>query len=320
MDVLSDVLRVMRLTGGVFLEARFTAPWCVASEVTAEECRPYGLDPSQVIAYHYVVEGRMTVQVGNDEPVEVSAGQIVLLPRNEPHRLGSTLDIPAVPGDQLIMEPMDEGMLGIAHGGGGVETKVVCGFLGTEAACNPVTASLPRLLVMQVADGAGGEWIASSFHFAAREVASRRPGSATVLAKLSELLFAEILRRWLAEAPEGATGWLAGLRDPVVGSALALLHANLAHPWTAEELARETGVSRSVFAERFTQLIGEPPMRYLAAWRMQVAARMLRDTQHAVAQAAFAVGYESEAAFSRAFKREFGAPPAGWRRQAAKAA
>lgn len=317
MDVLSDVLRVMRLSGGMFLEARFTAPWCVLSHVTAEDCRPYMADPARIIAYHYVVEGRMLVRRDGEAPVAVSAGQIVLLSQNDPHCLGSTFDIPAADASLIAMEPVGGGMVAMTHGGGGDLTRIVCGFLGFDAASNPVTASLPPVLVMDVACGAAGSWIESSFHYAAREAASGQAGSSTVLSKLSELLFVEVLRRWLTEAPEGATGWLAGLRDPVVGSALGLLHANVAHPWTAEELARETGVCRSVFAEKFTQLVGESPMRYLAAWRMQVAARMLRDDQHAVAQTAFAVGYESEAAFSRAFKREFGAPPASWRRQAA---
>lgn len=317
MDVLSDVLKVMRLSGGMFLEARFTAPWCVLSQVTAEDCRPHMADPARIIAYHYVVEGRMLVRRDGDAPVPVRAGQIVLLSQNDPHCLGSTFDIPPTDASQLPMQSVGGGMVAMNHGGGGAPTRIVCGFLGFDAASNPVTASLPPVLVMDVAAGATGGWIESSFHYAAREAASGRAGSATVLSRLSELLFIEVLRRWLTEAPEGTTGWLAGLRDPVVGSALGLLHANVAHAWTAEELARETGVSRSVFAERFTHIVGESPMRYLAAWRMQVAARMLRDDGYAVSQAAFAVGYESEAAFSRAFKREFGTPPASWRRQAA---
>ncbi len=320
MDVLSDVLRVMRLSGAMFLEARFTAPWCVLSQVTAEECQAYMADPGRVVAYHYVVEGRMLVRRGEEAPIEVSAGQIVLLSRNDPHCLGSTFDIPAADAAQIAMEPVGGGMVALTHGGGGDLTRIVCGFLGFDAAANPVTASLPPVLVMDVARGAAGSWIESSFHYAAREAAAGRAGSGTVLSRLSELLFIEVLRRWLAEAPEDARGWLAGLRDPVVGSALGLLHANLAHPWTAEELARQTGVCRSVFAERFTHLVGEPPMRYLAGWRMRVAAHMLREERHSVGRTAFAVGYESEAAFSRAFKREYGVAPAGWRREFGKAA
>ncbi len=313
MDALSDVLRVVRLTGGVFLEAEFSAPWCVTSQVGPEDCRPHFETPAHLIAYHYIVDGRLVLQVDDDALVEAAAGELVMLPRNDRHTLGSAPDLSPVPGDALVEAPRDGGLAVIRHGGGGEVTRIVCGFIGSETPFNPVIVTLPRVLKLNVAESIGGEWIASSFRYAASEVGGGRIGSRTVLSKLSELLFVEAVRRYLAVMPAEATGWLAGLRDHAVGRALALLHGRVAEPWTTEALAQEVGLSRSAFADRFTVLVGTPPMRYLASWRMQVAARVLRESERSIAQTAAAVGYESEAAFNRAFKREFGVPPATWR-------
>jgi AraC-like DNA-binding protein len=315
MDALSDVLRFVRLMGGVFLDAEFSAPWCVTSQVGPEDCRAFLTDPDHLIAYHYVVTGRLLLQVDGEPPIGVEAGEAVLLPRNDPHLLGSELALNPVSAHDLILPPADGGLARIVHGGGGAATRIVCGFLGSEARHDPLLATLPKVLKLNVREGAAGNWIESSFRFAANEVAAGRAGSGTVLSKLSELLFVEAVRRYIATLPPEERGWLAGLRDPVVGRGLALLHARPAYPWTAEELAREVGLSRSAFAERFTSLIGEPPMRYLTLWRMQCAARWLRDGRMPISRIAFDVGYESEAAFNRAFKREFNVPPAAWRKQ-----
>ena len=161
----------------------------------------------------------------------------------------------------------------------------------------------------------GGEWLTKSFTYAAENLASGDPGAATVMAKMSELMFVETVRYYLARLPPEQTGWLAGLRDQAIGRALSMLHARVNHPWTADELAAAVAMSRSAFAERFTQMIGVPPMRYLTNWRMQLAAGKLRDARMSIAQIAFDVGYESEAAFSRAFRREMGQAPAAWRKQ-----
>jgi AraC-like DNA-binding protein len=165
-----------------------------------------------------------------------------------------------------------------------------------------------------VEEGASGSWIESSFRFAAHQLAEGRIESPAVLAKLAELLFVEAVRRYVRSLPPEASGWLAGLRDPVVGRALALLHSRMTHRWTTEELAQEIGLSRSAFAERFTSLMGEPPMRYLANWRMQVAAQRLKSSYEPIARIAFEIGYESEAAFNRAFRRTFDMPPMAWRK------
>jgi AraC-like DNA-binding protein len=313
MDVLSDVLRVVRLTGGVFLDAEFTAPWCVTSQMKPEDCQPYVAMPRHVIAYHFIVEGTLLLRTGDDAPAEVRAGQIVLFPRNDPHRLGSSLEGEAIAAGSLIQPPPDQGLARIVHGGGGARTHLVCGFLGCETPFNPLVATLPCVMTLDMRAATSGPWVESSFRFAASEVGGDRLGSATVLSKISELLFVEAVRRYVAELRPEQRGWLAGLRDPIVGRALALLHSRYRERWSAEQLAHEVGLSRSAFADRFTSLIGQPPMQYLALWRMQVAAHQLKDTRAPIAKIAFDVGYESEAAFNRAFRRQFGKPPAKWR-------
>jgi AraC-like DNA-binding protein len=315
MDALSDVLRVTQLTGGVFLHAEFTAPWCIEDRLEAALCGPAIGEASHLIHYHFVVEGRMVVEVPGVPAFELGAGEVVLLPRNHRHKLCSDLGVPPVGGDAVICPPINDGLFTIAHGGGGAMTRLVCGFLGCNGAeTNPLIATLPPALCLNVGTSGAAEWIRSTFQHAADEIAAGRPGSSTVLAKLSELLFLEAVRNYAGALPEGQTGWLAGLRDPHVAKALAALHRDIARAWTVEDLGREVGLSRSALNDRFTRLIGMPPIQYLGAWRMQVATEKLRRSSDSVARIAFAVGYDSEAAFSRAFKSALGAPPAAWRR------
>lgn len=315
MDALSELLKVVRLSGGVFLDAFFTAPWCIRAQIGPEDCRHVLTDVASVVAFHYVLDGRMLMQLKNAAPVEVAAGSVVLLPRNDAHLLASEAGLRAFDADALVEMQQEGALARIDHGGGGALTRIVCGFVATEMRRHPLLDALPQFLVLDLNGRAESEWVASSFRFAAQEVAAARAGSETVLARLSELLFVEAVRGYLATLPPGQQGWLAGLRDPAVGRALALMHARVAHPWTAEELAAEALLSRSAFAERFTLLVGAPPMSYLTAWRMQVAGRSLRESRRSIAQVASAVGYESEAAFARAFKREMGAGPGEYRRR-----
>jgi hypothetical protein len=289
---------VAHLTGGVFLHAEFFAPWCMAARVEPEHCAPFLCPASHLIPYHYVVEGELHVRI-NDEDAEeflIGPGDVVLFPHNDLHLLGSDIGLPPVKGSDIIQPPKDDGLFSINHGGNGARTRVVCGFLGCDSADgNPVISTLPSVIKLNAEEGGAAEWIRSTFQYAAAEVAAGRPGSETVLAKLSELLFVEAVRRYADTLPEGQTGWLAGLRDRYVAR-------------------REVGLSRSALAERFTRLIGMAPMHYLANWRMQVAAQELRNTGASLANIANTVGYESEAAFSRAFKKTFGTAPATWRR------
>jgi AraC-like DNA-binding protein len=317
MDALSDVLRVAHLTGGVFLHADFFAPWCISARVPPEQCQPALGPASHLVLYHYIVEGALHIRVeGKDrEDLVIGAGEVVLLPRNDPHLMGSDLSLPPVSGRDIIHPPKDGGLFSIHHGGGGERTRMICGFLGCDSAQgNPVISTLPPMLKLNVEQGGAAEWIRSTFQYAAEEISAGRPGSETVLAKLSELLFVEAVRRYAEALPEGQTGWLAGLREPHVARALAVMHRDINRRWTVDELGHEVGLSRSALADRFIRLIGVPPMHYLASWRMQVATQKLRTTSASLAQIAETVGYDSEAAFSRAFKKAFGSAPATWRR------
>jgi len=298
------------------LRAEFFAPWCISSRLTPEHCSPVLGPASHMMIFHYVAEGEVRIQIEGEQHEDlIETGEVVLLPRNDMHLMGSDLSLPAVPGKEVIRPPRDGGLFSIHHGGTGSCTRMVCGFLGcasTEG--NPVISSLPPLLKVKLGKGGAAEWIRSTFQYAAEEVSAGRPGSETVLAKVSELLFVEAVRRYAEELPDGRTGWFSGLRDPHVARALALLHRDITRRWTVDELGREVGMSRSALADRFIRLIGVPPMHYLAGWRMQVATGKLRDTSDSLAQVAETVGYDSEAAFSRAFKKAFGTAPATWRR------
>ena len=316
MDALSDVLRVGNLTGGVFLHAEFTAPWCIAVRMAAADCAPALGPATHLVLFHYVVEGEFRLRLDGEEAMSLGPGEIVLLPRNDPHLMGTDLNLPPVVGREIIQAPRDGGLATIRHGGTGAPTRMVCGFVGCHGADgNPVISTLPSAFKIRPEAAGAAEWIHSTFHYAAAEVAAGRPGSETVLAKLSELLFVEAVRRYAETLPQGETGWLAGLRDAHVARALALMHRDVRRAWTVDELGRAVGLSRSALADRFIRLIGTPPMHYLANWRMQIARQKLRSSSASLAQVAGMVGYESEAAFSRAFRKVVGMPPATWRRQ-----
>jgi AraC-like DNA-binding protein len=315
MDALSDVLRVARFIGGVFLHAEFLEPWCVISQLTPRHWEPRIGPMSHVIPYHYVIEGKVSVRLEGEDPFELAAGDIVLFPNNDPHRLGSHLDLPPVLASDVIVPATIDGLSILRLGGNGARSRIVCGFLGCDSfAGNPLLSALPRALRFNVDEAGAAEWIRSTFQYAAREVAAGRPGSEITLAKLSELLFVEAMRRYVDSAPSGQVGWVTGLRDLHIARSLALFHGDIARAWTVDELSREVGLSRSSLADRFTRLVGLAPMQYLANWRMQVAAHDLRNTNASLAQVADKVGYESEAAFSRAFKKTFGSAPATWRK------
>jgi AraC-like DNA-binding protein len=314
-DPYSDVLRAMHVTGGIFLDADFTAPWCVTSRVGPDDCGQFTpTPPRSVIAFHYVSEGQLLLAISGDAPVVVEQGQIVVLPRNDEHWIGSDLGISAIHADRLIQPGINGGLAHIQHGGGGEKTSVICGFLGTDRPNVPVLQILPAILTLRVEEGALGNWIESSFRLAAQEMAAGTLRSPDMLAKLAELLFVQAVQRFLRELPQESGRWCEGARDPKLAQALGLLHGRMRHRWTSEGLAEEVGMSRSAFADRFTRMLGDPPMRYLAKLRLQGAARALSESDLSIARIAFDVGYESEAAFNRAFKREFGAPPSMWRK------
>lgn len=314
MSTVFDTLRGTRLTGGVFLDAEFSAPWCVTAQVTPEDCRPFMHVPQHIIAYHYVARGHCVVAVKGQAPAAVSGGEIIILPRNYPHLLASALDVVPVCADHLIQPGTGGGPARIVYGGGGEATHILCGFLGTDTPQASTIAMLPDLLTLSPADWPAAGWIESSFRLAVQESATGRADSGSMLARLAELLFFEAVRQYLILQPGERKPMVAGMHDALVGRALRLLHQQMCRHWTTEELAREIGLSRSSFAERFVRAVGEPPMRYLAHQRLDRASLRLLESSDPICRIAYEVGYESEAAFNRAFRREYGAPPSTWRR------
>ena len=315
MDALSDVLRIVRLSGAVFMDAEFTAPWCVGEPAGVEVCIEHLPDAQHIVIYHLLTEGTVDVSLPGSAPVSARAGDLVIIPSGAAHALGSDLSRPRADGARLIVRRGPDDVPQVRHGGGGEVTRMVCGYLACDSSLfDTVLAALPRVMVVSMREGPGAQWLASSIRFSIAESAAQRAGAGTVLAKLSELMFVEAIRRYIEGLPAEQTGWLAGLRDRFVGKTLTLIHSKPAHPWTVEELAGTVGLSRSALAERFTGLIGQPPMQYLTRWRLQLAANLLRASSRNVASVAAGVGYDSEAAFSRAFKRELGITPAAWRR------
>lgn len=309
MDNPLNMLRELRLVGGIFLDGEFTAPWSALSKVAPEDCTQFASPPSHLIAYHYVISGRLFLQVEGQAPLLVEGGEIVVLPRNEDHIIGSAPDLPAVDVEPFVEPDTQGGLSRIAYGGGGERTHILCGYLGNDMPNSGIISILPSVMKINVADGASGNWIESSFRFAAQELASTKTHSPMILARLAELLFMEAIRRYLDEHPSARGAWTASMRDPLVGRALELFHKQLSRRWTTESLAKEIGLSRSAFAERFTRLIGEPPMQYITRQRLDKAAEQLGKSSTPIQVIATNSGYESEAAFSRAFKREHGVPP-----------
>jgi AraC-like DNA-binding protein len=320
MDALSDVLRAVKLSGAVYLNGEFSAPWCVAGPADTALCAAFLPDAREVVTYHLITEGACWAQLagGDEGPLELAAGELLVVPQGESHIMSSAPELLRMPAPVLTADDLDTTpgeIIRLSFGGGGAKTRIICGFLACdEAMGNPLIASLPRMFKVDVRNGTGSAWLESSLRFASEEAAASRAGGTTILAKLSELLFVEAVRRCVETLPQDEKNWLAGLRDRFVGRALVLMHAEPAHAWTVDELARKVGLSRSALAQRFTDYLGQPPMQYLASWRLRIASNLLREEGESIALVAERVGYESEAAFNRAFKREFGTPPASWRR------
>ncbi len=307
----------MRLTGAVFLDAEFTAPWCIGEPSGVEVCVTHMPHAQHVVIYHLITEGSCQVRLPGDEAHSAQAGDLIIIPGGERHALGSDLSQPPADGARLVVQRSPDEAPYVRHGGGGTVTRMVCGYLACDSGLfDTVLSALPRLMIVSMRDKPGGQWLMSSIQFSLAECAAPKAGASTVLAKLSELMFVEAIRRHIESLPPDQQGWLAGLRDRFVGKALALIHSKPAQAWTVDELAARVGLSRSALAERFGALLGCPPMQYLARWRLQLASDLLRSTRQPISAIAAEVGYDSEAAFSRAFKRELGAAPAAWRRAA----
>ena len=318
-DPLSDVLRAVRLTGAVFFRVDATAPWVIEMPDTSALASVTLPRAQHVISYHVVTRGSCCGALLGGTSVRLEEGDVLVFPHGDPYVMSIAPGMRGGPSPAEVLAFMGQMVTGrlpfaVTEGGGGPEQLgLVCGFLGCDVhPFNPLLTALPRLLHVRQAFAAGDP-LGRLIDFAIAESRERRAGGECVRLRLSELMFVEVVRRYLVGLPAEHTGWLAGLRDRTVGRALALLHEHPGEAWTLEKLAKDVGLSRSALAERFTHFVGDPPMQYLTRWRMQAAARLLADGQAKVAAVALRVGYDSEAAFSRAFKKAAGVPPAAWR-------
>jgi AraC-like DNA-binding protein len=320
-DALSEVLRLVRLTGAVFLNAEMSAPWAVRTPSARQLAAKLMPQADWLVEYHLLVEGQCWVCVDDDQPVLLRAGDLVMLPHGDPHRLSSEPDFDAPTSDGGAFEPPPYGeIVQYRQTGDGAITRIACGYFAIDRRlCRGLLAALPRVVRIDASTGDLRSWLDTYMQLRDAARGGFGPGSACVLSKLSELMFIEAVRRHVETLAPGQTGWLAGLRDAHVGQALGLIHQSPARPWTVQSLGRAVGLSRSALAERFSALIGQPPMQYLMQWRLALAAHRLRVSQRPAGSVAEEVGYDSEAAFSRAFKREYGMPPAAWRRHGSDA-
>jgi AraC family transcriptional regulator, alkane utilization regulator len=333
MDVLSDVLRVVRLSGAVFFTAEFSSPWAIESP-NPEELASVVM-PECVVLFHILVEGECEVACEGLPDTTMAEGDVIVFPRGNQHTMRSQGTTTATPLNSVFSRREHDELPKITFGGGGRAARFICGYLNCDQRFNPLVEALPTLLIVRsqgdysaieaidargirptVVPKGSGTWLGTTLKFTVNEARAARPGSTAMLGRLTELMFVEILREYMHCLPANQGGWLGGLNDPHVGKALRLLHADPVHDWTVEELAHQVAVSRSVLAQRFSELVGETPMRYLANWRMQLAKQMMREGTHNIQEVATRVGYDSEAAFNRAFKRATGTPPAAWRKGA----
>jgi AraC-like DNA-binding protein len=320
MDVLSEVLKVVKLQGAMFYNGEFSFPWGFYSPPSRTVAHYVAPGARHVIIYHLLTEGHASARLVDGQSIILEAGDIVIFPHGDAHILENGPAPKAVDMEKELDRIFSQGLKLSRQGGGGETTKFVCGFMACEPRLSQVFLSgLPPVFKVSIRNDASGRWLENSIRFSVNEADASRAGGEAVLAKLSEVLFVETLRTYIAHLPADQTGWLAGARDSEVGKTLALMHRNPAQPWTIASLAREAGLSRSVLAERFRHYLNEPPMAYLTRWRLQLGAQMLASTSYSVAQIASEVGYESEAAFNRAFKREFTVPPARFRSQSRSA-
>jgi AraC-like DNA-binding protein len=327
-DTLSSLLRAVRLHGAVFYRVQAISPW-VTEAPPARQVIPVVMPGAEhLIEFHGVVEGSCWGGIAGEDAVRLESGDVILFPQGDPHVMSSAprMRAPSTAMDRYLSPRppqlpyvlcMSAGESGTAAPASrpGEGATLVCGFLGFDARpFNPLLASLPRVLHVPGSALGADSWVPTLMRTAVAESHAKRPGGEAILERMSEMLFVEVLRRHIDSLPAGHTGWLAGMRDPAVGRALSLIHEKPSEAWTLERLGEQAGLSRSSLHERFVYFIDQPPMQYVAQWRMQVAAGLLRDTNAKLSKVATDVGYESEEAFSRAFKRIAGVSPGAWRK------
>jgi len=315
-DPFSEALRSVQLSGAIFLDAELSAPWGFASPPASEAAPLLAPSAEHLILFHLLVDGEATARIPGQGSVALAAGDIAVLPRGDAHELWNGR-VAALTDSSVLLPRILGGALASERGGGGGRvTKFICGYIGCERQATRLFLSgLPPLFKVNIRGDSSGAWLESAIRHLASEREPAGAGRSALLAKLAEALFIETLRRYMAELPRQRSGWLAAARDPAVGRALGAIHREPAHAWTVASLAQRAGMSRTIFSERFTRLLGEAPLTYVARCRMQLGARLLETTDDTVLQVAMNAGYESEAAFNRAFKREFDLPPARYRSQ-----
>jgi AraC-like DNA-binding protein len=315
MDAFSEILSGVKLSGAVFFNAEFSAPWGFSAPASDKIAADLAPGAPHLVLYHLVIEGGAFVELPDGQSLELMPGDIVIFPHGHPHHMSSGKEARRpFPNYGIAAKIKSRDLSPLQTGGGGEISRFVCGYMTCEPYLSrPILSGLPPVFKINIRTDRSGHWLENSILHLVEEAASGRVGSEAMLAKLSEALFVDTLRRYVADLPEQQTGWLTGARDPIVGKSLGLLHSRIAHPWTIADLADQVGISRSALVERFTRYLSEPPMTYLTRWRLQLAARSLEKTSRGVAEIAAEVGYESEAAFNRAFKRQFGQPPGRYR-------
>ena len=306
-DVLTTVMDAVRLRSRVFCRSELKAPWGLA------------LKRSDYAHFHVIERGGAWLRVEGQEPVALAGGDLVVVPHGTGHTLTDSLATKARPLAEMAGRRAGEAGCVVMRGGGeGAETRLVCGsFRFERREAHPLLELLPPLIHLRPAETPAAEWLEATLRFLTWETREAKPGTETIVSRLTDVIFVQVLRAWIQSLPEGRGGWMGALRDRHVGAALALVHRSPDRDWTNASLAEAVGMSRSRFAARFTALVGEPPVTYLSRWRLETAAGLLQDGALGLGEIASRVGYESEAAFSKAFRRRFGAPPGAWRRRAA---
>ncbi len=316
MDALSEALNAVRMTGAIFYSCECYAPWGFSVPHLHGFAQVLAPGTERLVSYHLVTEGEAIVQFGDNEPVTVKAGEVLIIPHGDAHTVSNGSPNTMIDTGPTMREYLTGTLNTMRVGEGDELTHFICGYFGCERHADRMfLAGLPTMIKIDIRGDDAGAWIESSIRHLISDASANRPGHTVLLAKASEALFVEALRRYMEQLPPEQAGWLAAARDPIVGAALALLHGKPFRDWTLEGLAAEAGTSRSVLSERFARYLGEPPLTYLARWRLQLASRLLKTSRKAIQQIAAETGYASEAAFNRAFKREFGAPPARYRKQ-----
>jgi AraC-like DNA-binding protein len=309
-DVLTAVLRSLRLQGSVFCRAELSAPWGIA------------LEPQDYAHFHVMEQGSAWLRLrGEKDAQPLGEGDLALVPHGGGHALTDEPTTPAVPLGSLVKRPSPGGQYNVIHfGEGGGSTRLVCGaFRFGPSARHPLLAALPPVILVRGSAGRPAPWLDAILGFLGEEASRNQPGTETVISRLSDVIFVQAVRTWMETRPATEGGWLGALRDPQVGRSLMLLHGHPDRSWTVAALAAEVGMSRSPFSARFARLVGDGPLSYLRRWRLQLAGDLLVREPFTVAEIAERVGYQSEPALSRAFRREWGMSPTAYRRRGAAA-